>query len=308
MIRTLTKYGKLVKNAKMCERELHKIGVWQKGVEGRFQTYIKSVDLLDQALKKGLVPEFLKENNQHGEMFFKLKQLYEFTSILSSVLPFLATLPINQKKELVEKLKIALTGPVLPEDENHNNNSPRNNMFELLVLSKLLRSGYKNIQIFKNPDILLIINKRQYPIECKRIITLNERGLISALNTAINQIKNNWKKNFFKGVVAIDITPLLEQGNNILDSGGIYSAEASVQNKLEKVFNSIYLRSKKLRKINGEIIGILLNVSCVYIVPGTELGWMNQIAVGVLNKENPEEGSIFIKDLNGLQKPLIEDE
>lgn len=300
MKRTTIKYKELVRQAFICENKLYKIGVWSKGIEGRFQFYIKSVNLLDQALKNGCIPEFLKENNQHGEIFFSLKQLYEFTTILNSVLPFLDTLLSTQKSELLQRLKISLSGPIFPEDENEKNNGPRNNLFELLILSRLLRAGYKNVKVSKNPDILINIDNRQYPVECKRVITLNERALFSALNVAIKQIVENWGKNYFKGIVAIDLSPIFEQGENMLDSKSPLSAETFMQYHLEQVFNSIYLRSEKLKKTNGEIIGVLLNVSCVYALVGSELGWMNELAMGVLNKESPKEGLIFENDLANL--------
>lgn len=304
----LTSYDDLIRKAVSFNEKLENLSIWPRGKEGRFQVYIKTVTKLNETLKEGKVSDFLSKHNKNGHIGFILKQLYEFTSILNPIFPILNQFSESETKEIRDRLKTSLSGSIFPKDENTRNNGPRNNQFELLLLSRLLNSGYQNVKMLKNPDILVNNYGRSYSIECKRVIGQTNRALVNTINVAIKQIDNNWNSSFFGGVVALDLSTKYEQGNNFLESGSHDSVHNFVQSQLKKDFNFINSNCPKLlesAKCN-KILGVLLNISCVYVLRNNlEMGWVNEIAVGTFNKESPINAPIFVNDFSNLAKSKI---
>lgn len=305
MRRSADSYENIVNKALGLVEKLDSLGIWPKRKEGRYQYYIKLVSELNIARDNDKVEDFLRKYNSDGHFWFILKQLYELTSILGAVIEALESGSYaGDKEELVSRVKIALSGPHYPKDENPKNSAPRNAQFELLVFSKLYKSGNKDLRSLLNPDILALINARRYPIECKRVLGETNRALVDAIHKGVKQIKDNWNPEYFSGVVAVDISAKYEKGNSYLECASHESGNELVQSQLEQDFEFVYNNCPKLKEAAKEqkMVGFLLSVSAVYILKDkSDMGWINEIALGVMDRENPSQAPIFISDFKTLE-------
>ncbi len=302
MRNTKTTYKELLKRASICSVRLDELSIWPKNKFGRFQFYQRLVGQLDAALEKGNISDFLQVNNQHGDCGFALKQMHELVTIFENVLNLLEIQKKTGEDNTIQKLKFVLSGPNFPREETDKNSAARNYQHELLLASRLFDSGYKDIEFQDNPDILVIVNGRRYGIECKRIIGSSEKTIINSVNTAVEQLEKV-KENYFAGIVSIDLSVLYEQGSNFLESGTATTADNFVQSELFEQSQFVRQNSSKLIKSasNGLIVSLFASISCVYVLkPTAEMGWVNEVSVCVLDKENVCRAPIFTKDFAKL--------
>lgn len=297
-------YNGLLKKSLCSYRFLKKLSLLSRAKRSRIASYIKLITSLNDAFHSGTISRFLEKKNSYFKSSFALKELFEFVSILEQIQKLYKLADKNQKEQIKNRIEIILSGPVFTKSETSKNSKARNYQFELLLTSRLFTSGIKNVQLLENPDILATIGDRVYAVECKRVTGNFKTALISRVNEAVSQIKKYKRNNnIFSGIVAIDLSAKYEQGHRHLKSISRNSAERYVQKNLESDLIFVYKNSHKLVKEakNNLIAGLIGNISGVYVL-GHELGWINEISILVLNKENIFRGPIFKSDFNSLRK------
>jgi hypothetical protein len=296
-------YETLLEKSKFVKSSLLNKKIIDSSVTGRYCVYENLITQLNEARHNGQLSEFLLKYKK-GEVGFALKELRELVDVFEQILVIHNDLSIDSRKNLMKKIKIILGGPNFTENETKDNNSPRNHQFELRLAAKFIQSGLTNIEFKDNPDILIDIDNKQYGCECKRIFSLSERSLIRNTIKAIRQIKTN-KDNYYAGIVALDVSPQFEQGKNWLTCNSRNEADTIVLDQLEKYVKYMYNKINKIQSAakDGYVVAIILNSSTVYLLKDfSDIGWIQETGVLVLDKENKIKAESFLKDFNKLQE------
>lgn len=298
-------YKELLTKSTNAVTKLQGLNVLPKDITGRYKYYHDLIRKLDYAYSNNEMMEFLKNNN-YGETGFALKELSELAYIFEHIFRAYSFMDTTSRDLLVEKTKVILRGPAFTAQETPNNSVARNYQFELRVLAKLVETGYKDIKLRENPDIKVTIDKRAYDFECKRILSASDKALIYNANTAINQLRDNMG-NSHVGIVALDVSPKYEDGKNWLNSPSRQKADSYVLDQLEKKAFTLYGRLQKIQEAGrkNNVIAILLNISSVYKLKNNELGWINELGILVLDKENPNSAKMFLSDFDSLKNSKV---
>lgn len=223
----------------------------------RLNAYYKSLEYWKDNYKTA--PDF--EVNEQVPAF--LNSLYEVDSFIKIHQAFKG----ESKKELeaiFEKIKKGVKGPCNYSDETHNSNTARNFLFEVLV-SAMAHKLDRNIKAILNAKNDAGIECCDYKVwvECKRITSFNK--LEKNIKKAIKQLEKSFgnkggTKN--KGVVAIDITKLINRDNGILSS----KDDKQLKIKIDRIMDDFISENKHIwqsafQQSNKKIIGIIIRVS-----------------------------------------------
>src|SRR3989338_5558865 len=296
-------YSQLVEKSIFVENQLIGKKYINHPIQGRFKHYQKIISLLRDNWEANTMDKFWIAFKME-DTGFALKELFEITTILEQVLVIYDSISKESKKYINEKLLTILSGPNFTIDETSKNSAARNYQFELRLASKMIEAQYKKISFAEHPDLLIEEKMRPYSFECKRILGNPERKIPSNIVEAIHQLEN-YKKGNYAGIVAVDLSPQFEQGKNWLKSKSREEANKFTLNQIESVAWTVYNRVYKVKEAaeRGYLVGILLNLSTVYILTGNnEMGWIQEMGILILNKENPDKGLHFSEDFNNLQK------
>jgi len=157
-----------------------------------------------------------------------------------------------------------------------------------------------------NPDIAVESYGKKYAIECKRVTGNFETASLKRVGEAIDQLYKVSDK-YFSGVIVLDISQKYEEGQNWLHTQSHISAERFALDQLQKDVEWIYKNSQKLilSAKQGFIAGIIVSMSGVYALHNEELGWINELGMLVLNKENSFRAELLMKDFRRL-KPVTD--
>lgn len=296
-------YKELIRRLANCEIFLNKVSLLENATRGRLYEYKKLVTQLDIARKKDRLPSYFKKISRM-KSGFALKELYELVFILTYIEEIYANSNQQGKKEIVKRVKVILSGPTFTKQETANNSQARNYQFELLMGSRIYSAGLKKVSFSKNPDVSVSIYGRKYAMECKRITGDFDRKGLQRINEAIRQIGKVQDQKIFTGIIAIDISSYFEQGENWLVSVSRESAGNYIQRQLGGILLGWYQRSSKIREIEptGLISGIFLNTSNVYMIQDKEFGWLNQIKVLALSRQNQYKAKKLEKDFSALSR------
>ena len=185
-------YQDLLKSFEKLDLLLSELGIASKST--RLHKAASLVGKLDMevklAKKGGHKIENVPEKYLHG-----LWILSEINHIMKSVDGF-------DKEILTTKLKKIIKGPLILKDETPTSNEARNTMFELVLASDLLRNGYQTYLGEPNPDIKVVLPKKTYLFECKRVFS--EKKVERKIGEAKKQLEKQLAtdKNSY-GVIAI---------------------------------------------------------------------------------------------------------
>lgn len=296
-------YDTLIEKTKSIEPFLNSISLLDKAKRGRLYFYINLITQLNKAIKDGTYDNFLKKFD-HAKCGFALKELREIVFILENICFLHLTINNGHKAEIERKLAHILTGPNFTSHETSANSTARNYQFELLLTARLFSKGLKTIYFFTNPDIHLETNNRKYAIECKRITGDFISLSIQRTEDAIKQLLKLPEGQYFGGIVALDLSSKYEQGSRWLDSKNHDTAENYIQGLLGKDLAHIYQKSTKTKQAaeNGRVVALIANVSAVYTLKERkELGWVNEIAFLMFNKELPFREHVILTDFAPLK-------
>jgi Holliday junction resolvase len=288
-------YEQLYKRSKKIEQHLIKIGLIPTSSRGRFKEYQEEIRVLSDRWKRR------KEENQDefvdfgGKQVFALKELRELIEILTPLIEVYFSLPENSQKIVKQKIKTILTGTSYIFDEK-GNTTARDHQFEFRLAAKLVEAGY-NVHFFNNPDIVVVTKNRRYAIECKRITGKSPRVVQANIEGAVEQLIEH-KKNYYAGIVALDVSALLDKRTDLLRSTQRELATKKVLDDIQKMLFSDFERYQKLREYSySYLVALIYNYSGSYVITGdNDVGWIQQTGVYTFDKENPRKAKTFMND------------
>jgi hypothetical protein len=201
----------------------------------------------------------------------RLKSIVSITETaeLADILPFLRWAP---QEAVADKLVHVLGGPLLPIDEGLNSNQARNLLFELNLASKLWKAGFAP-ELGEHPDLIIEVSSKRLLIQCKRPFSL--KGAHRALGAAKGQLIRDLHKapTGSRGIIALSLTRLLNQGNQILVYGEEMRARRDLGARLEAAAQPL------LDKWSGpgkKIIGMICHILTPAVDEGSHLWLMVQ--------------------------------
>lgn len=288
-------YELLYRRSKDVEKALIEIGIIPSNLQGRFKEYQKEVHKLSVKWKERKDKNLDEKVNFGGKQIFALKELREIIETLTPIIEIYKDLPENSQKIVKLKINTILTGTPYIFNER-GNTAPRNYQFEFRLAAKLVEADYE-IQFFNNPDICVVVKNRRYAIECKRITGKSPRVIQANIESAIDQLIEH-KRNYYAGIIALDVSALLDNRTNLLQSTQRELAAKKVLDDIERMLFSGYKRYQKLKKYShSHIVALFYNYSGSYVIKNdNDVGWIQQTGVFTFDKENPNKAEKFLAD------------
>jgi len=209
--------------------------------------------------------KYLKINNQNSECLWALMQLMDLAIVYSALVKLKKLNKLNEKL-LKSKVKKIIKDPFLPTKETKETNEPRNILFELILLGKLLNYNFDATvpSETNHPDIKVSINENIYAIACKRIFSL--KTFVKNFYRAKHQLEkyslNRREYNF--GVIAINVTRVFNPGDKLLIDQNEEEAKNNAFNELERLFNQF--KDKLTKNSNKKIPALFLFLSTPVVI------------------------------------------
>jgi len=283
------------------EKKLIKKGIASTPILGRFKEYQKEIHQLDLAWKNR------KENKEDdivsfgGIQVLALKELREIVDVLIPVVATFDNLPKNSKAIVKQKINTILTGATYVINER-GNTSARNFQFEFRLAAKLIEAGY-SISFYENPDIVVEIKGKRYAIECKRITGKSSRVIQANIEEGVEQLIKH-KANYYAGILALDVSALLDKRMNILTSTSRSAAGNKVLDDIEVMIFRDFKRYQKLRKYSHtHLVSLFYNFSGSYVIESkNDVGWAQGTGVLIFSEENPIKAKTFGVDFANFRK------
>jgi len=169
--------------------------------------------------------------------------------------------PPDQLASVVDKLQKGVNGPINAAEEAPASTSARNFLFEVVVAAKSHRPA-KGVEAILDAesDTGISVNGKKIWVECKRITTPDK--VQDNVRKASSQLETMLRKQVgsgHRGIVAIDISKILNRGDKIFVTGNDSDLLMSVNRimdqfiaKYSRIWQRVYARRHK--KVIGTII------------------------------------------------------
>lgn len=283
-IRTST-YQDLLDNFDEFDSLLSELGITSNSTRlHEAASLVKNLDMKVKLTKEGKVEVgSVPEKYLHG-----LWILSEINHIMKSVGGF-------DKEILTTKLKKITKGPLILKNETSINNEARNTMFELVLASDLLMNGYKTGLDDPNPDIKVVLPKKTYLFECKRVFS--EKKVERQIGDAKRQLEKQLAEDENShGVIAISIPRIyIGKGERLVANS--WEEAMSFLNETMQKFVEKHKRFWK-NISNKRIVAVVFHLSCPALIEGVS-------AVTYYTRTNVHDDNtfdVFKKDFNRLPK------
>lgn len=187
-------------------------------------------------------------------------EVFDFISIYNAF----HNMPLQDLENISQKLQKGVNGPLHAFEETSNSTSARNFLFEVSVAA---RAHYpiKNVVAILDAqsDTGVKLNGKKLWIECKRVTNLERiRPNVRKASSQLEVVLGNKIGSGHRGIVALDITKILNKGDKILvtedDDELIASTGRMIERFIEDyshIWQEVYERRKK------KIIGTLIRFS-----------------------------------------------
>ncbi|MBO1924582.1 hypothetical protein [Thiomicrorhabdus sp. 6S3-12] len=231
---------------------LNKIGV--KFSASRIKHYHKTIEYWKDNYRDA---DDLEVKNEFPNFFSSLFEIYDFIEIYKAF----GNEPTDNLHHIIEKLQKGVNGPIHSHDESATSTEARNFLFEALVAAKS-HNPEKGIEAILDAftDTGVSIEKTKIWIECKRIFS--KKKLQANIKKASKQLISHIGRNIgtrHKGVVAIEVTKLINPANDILVAENDSKLKSYIDQTMDsfiqensEVWETIY--KTKNKKIIGTII------------------------------------------------------
>lgn len=250
-------------NYSQIEKELEDAICWLKklGVNpnrGRFGAYHKALKhLFNSYNKKNYEGDFPAEVNAIYEVF----DLVDIHKGLSGY----------ESKDLPELANFYQKGVNCYSEENINKSGgkPRNTAFELLVSSKLYKSGV-NIFLSSECDVVGVFENNRVLVECKRLHSFNK--IKANIDDAAKQLDDKLSNPVFPrscGVIALDFTKLVNPDFKLL----VKENEESAMSSLDQATNLFIRDYQKYwqKNLGRNVVGVLTYFSVMSVIEDRNL-------------------------------------
>tara|TARA_R110002072_G_scaffold31735_15_gene97654 strand:+ start:2803 stop:3672 length:870 start_codon:yes stop_codon:yes gene_type:complete len=224
---------------------------------GRLQNYDRTIAYWKDAYAtasenegKEIFPEFM------GAMF-------EVHDIIDIYEAFKDETPSNLA-HVIEKLKLAVTGPVNLHEETTTSTKARNFLFEAVVDARMHnpQAGIRTI-LNATSDSGFQVGSKKVWIECKRVTRLSK--IEKNVKKASSQLESLFEQSTgtgHRGIVALEVSKIFHAGDQLLVQKDDENLNRALNEKMDKfiaenarIWESIY------QKRNKKIIGTLLRFS-----------------------------------------------
>ncbi|WP_281915946.1 hypothetical protein [Caldimonas thermodepolymerans] len=187
-------------------------------------------------------------------------EVFDFVSIHKAF----ASVPVHQLTSIIQKLQAAVNGPIDAADETPDSTAARNFLFEVAMAARahLPERGIEAI-LDARSDTGVRLNDKKLWIECKRVTTA--RKIESNVRKASSQLEGLLAGQVgagHRGIVALDISKILNRGDKIYVARGDNELLASVDRMMNQfiqeqseIWQHVYQRRNK------KIIGTLIRFS-----------------------------------------------
>ena len=224
---------------------------------GRTQHYAKIIDYWKSNCKSA--------SAQEGKDIFPdfVSSAYEISDLIDIYKSLHLESP-NKLLHIAEKLKKGVNGPVHSAQETSKSTTARNHIFEVLVAARCHApsSSINAILDAKSDTGIEVVNKKIW-IECKRITSI--RRLEANVRVARNQLQNTLSSEIgsgHRGMVAIDFTKVLNEGDKLLVKDDDTALQASIKQIMDLFIKQYSKQWEKVYKSKTKkIIGTMLRFS-----------------------------------------------
>ncbi|MBK7490695.1 MAG: hypothetical protein KBF68_01160 [Nitrosomonas sp.] len=189
-----------------------------------------------------------------------VSSMFEISDFVSIYKAF-GSIPVHQLTSVIEKLQKGVNGPINAADETPKSTDARNFLFEAVVAAKAHRPN-KGIEAILNArsDTGISLNGKKIWVECKRVTTVNKiESNVRVASSQLESILAGEIGSGHRGIVALDVSKILNQGDQIFvtrnDSELLASVDRIMDRFIEEhshIWQQVYKRRHK--KIIGTII------------------------------------------------------
>jgi len=221
---------------------------------GRTSHYEKIIGHWKDAYKTATVEEGQKI---FPDFVSSMLEVFDFVNIYKAF----QGVPAHQLTSVVEKLQKGVNGPINAADETSDSTTARNFLFEAAAAGKAHHPdrGIEAI-LDARSDTGIRLNGKKIWVECKRVtnvdkIESNARKASSQLQTILaGQVGSG-----HRGIVALDISKILNQGDRIFvtrNDGELLASVDRIMDRFIEEHSHIWQRvyERKHKKIIGTII------------------------------------------------------
>lgn len=232
---------------------------WMEGLgvklgPGRTSHYEKVVRYWKDAYRTAPAEEGEKV---YPDFVSSMFEIHDFVAIYQA----LKDVPRDQLTSVVEKLKKGVNGPINAADETPESTAARNFLFEAVVSAKSHCPNRGIETIFNAPsDTGILIGGKRIWVECKRVTNIDAiENNVRKASSQLEKVLNKAVGSGHRGIVALDISKILNRGDNIYVTENDYQLRASVEKMMDKfieenfrAWENVYAR--RHRKIIGTFI------------------------------------------------------
>lgn len=201
---------------------------------------------------------------------------------------------------LRERLEKILSG--VPELHKERSSEPRNILFELVMAAMLKREGFE-IHLDRIEDVSFDFFGRPWFMECKRI--RSKRKLRERINEAAWQIGkrcDNSQNSEAKGIIALDVSKLLNGGTRIFRCATLDSLKLAAEHLLEAFWVSEMSTLESVQE--SRVLGVYLYLR----MPGTieqpaGLWTVRETTFIILHAEETKEHALARKFVSQITTP-----
>jgi hypothetical protein len=236
--------------------------LWMRGLgvnisPGRTQHYSKIIEYWKTAYKSA--------SEQEGKDFFPdfVSTAYEISDFID-IYRSLHFEPINDLKNIADKLQKGVNGPIHSAEETSKSTTARNYIFEALVAARChSQNNSVNAILNSKSDTGIKVGSKKIWVECKRITSIKkiEKNVRNARDQ-LAQVLNSKIGSSHRGIVAIDFTKVLNEGDKLLVKENdtlLQESTAQIMDLFIRQYSSQW--EKVYKSKTKKIIGTMLRFS-----------------------------------------------
>ncbi|MFC1890095.1 hypothetical protein ACFL4G_10100 [Thermodesulfobacteriota bacterium] len=221
---------------------------------GRTSHYEKIVEYWKDSYKTASADEVKKIFPDFVSSMFEIHDFMDIYKAFKNV-------SLDQLTPIVAKLQKAVNGPINTAEETPQSTTARNFLFEAAVAARANRPGNGvNAILDAESDTGISIDGKKLWVECKRITTAHniERNARKA-SSQLEAILKKQVGSGHRGIVALDVSKIVNPGDKIFVSGSDSELLNSVDRKMDqfiKEYSPIWQRvyTRRHKKIIGTIV------------------------------------------------------
>lgn len=222
--------------------------------------YFESITILESLIFAIKNKKYVGIKEKDDEYLLKNFTSLAFLKQLLTTLEAIDYLTDENLEVFLSKIKLVFQAPLLMINEDLNTSLGRNTLFELSLFSKFISKGL-NARLHRDhhPDISVLVDKRLYVIECKRLY--KPETLLKNTKLAIKQLKKYSLVSsrpedgiIINGIVAISLNRYIHKGNKYFEAKSESSAEERIYFEMQRIFDENKDELVKMFPINIPVI------------------------------------------------------